>query len=55
MHQFDKKLNKMHKDIELVLHTCQEGKLTYLGAQVAIRDNKIITVSTKNRQVRACF
>ena len=43
MHQFDKKLNKMHKDIEFVLHTCQEGKLTYLGAQVAIRDNKIIT------------
>ena len=27
IHRFDKKLNKMHKYMKIVIETCQEGKL----------------------------
>ena len=39
-HLFDKKLNKIHKDMKSVIQTCKEGKLPFLDTQVAIKHKK---------------
>ena len=41
IHQFDEKLNNMHKDMTFVIQTCQEGKLPYLDTQVAIKTTRL--------------
>ena len=39
----DEKFNEMHKDMKIIILTCQESKLLYFDKQVVLKDNKIIT------------